>query len=205
VVAGAVTAAVVVVAWLLVSTLAHPAWAGPGAHGPNGEHLDAPAAAAATGASVPRIEAQSELFELVGTLAGGELSFLIDRYASNEPLLRAQVEVESGGLKAQARFHADLGDYAVDDAALLKKLAAPGEHPLVITIVAGEEMDLLEGVLRTAVASGHDEHHAHGWRRPGLVLAGAGLLLGAGLAGWQLRRRRVSRSAGTQDSEGARA
>lgn len=145
-----------------------PAFAAPGAHGPNGEHLDAPAQASSAGGSVPRIEAHSETFELVGRLQGGELSMLINRYATNEPVLNATVEVESGSLKAPAKFHADMGDYAVDDADMLKALAAPGEHSLVITVLAGTDTDLLDGALTVPGAAAgdhghsHDEGHAHG-------------------------------------------
>ncbi len=137
-------------------------WAGPGAHGPNGEHLDSPTMgnANATRASL-QIEARSDLFELVATLTGGELSILIDRFATNEPVLRAQVEVESGGLKAQAKFHEDIGDYSIDDPAMLKKLSSPGEHPLVITVLAGEDSDLLDGVLRVPTLSADHQYGIH--------------------------------------------
>lgn len=146
----------------------------------------------ATGnAAVPRLEAHSELFELVARLEAGELSLMIDRYASNEPLLDAKVELESGGLKAKASFHADIGDYAVDDPAFLKLLAAPGEHPLVITVQAGADADLLDGVLRVA-APGElaDVHAGHGGRSPWLW---SGLLvpLIAAAAWW--RRRSVQK------------
>jgi hypothetical protein len=142
--------------------------AGPGAHGPNGEHLDAPHQAAGTATASPKLEAQTELFELVATLAGGELSILIDRFETNEPLLNAKVEVESGDLKTQAHFHADLGDYAVDDEAMLKRLNQPGSHPLVITVLAGKESDLLDGTLNvttTSVDGAAEQHHVHdqGW------------------------------------------
>lgn len=180
--------------------------ASPGAHGPNGEHLDTPTVAT-TGKASPRVEAKSELFELVGTLAGGELSMLIDRFATNEPLLKADVEVESGGVKAKAKFHADIGDFSVDDPALLKKLSAPGEHPLVITVLAGNDTDLLDGVLRvtTAVAdAGHG--HSHGeagdeghspdihWKR--WALGVVVLLVGVGVLAW---RRRQNRGYGQND------
>jgi hypothetical protein len=168
------------------------ALAGPGAHGPNGEHLDAPAAVGGSARSAsPRIEAHSELFELVGTLAGGELSLLIDRYATNEPLLNAQVEVESGGLKAKAKFHADLGNYAIDDAALLKKLAAPGEHPLVITVLAGQDSDLLDGVLRVSAPVDDDARHDPSWRT--LALGATGALAIALVLGGLVWRRRATR------------
>jgi hypothetical protein len=187
--------------------------AAPGAHGPNGEHLDAPASNAQPATAQPRFEAQTELFELVGTLAGGELSLLIDRFETNEPVLKAQVEVESGGLKAQARFHADHGDYVVDDAAMLKALAQAGTHPLVITVLAGAESDLMDaGLVVGADAADHGhEHgdgHAHGYPKghpyggsPGLAnrthdmspramwLAGLALLALTVMAVVMLRRR----------------
>lgn len=137
--------------------------AAPGAHGPNGEHLDGPATpAAASTSSAPKLEAHSETFELVATLAGGELSMLIDRYSSNEPVLHGQVEVESDGIKAIARFHADHGDYAIDDARLLQALAKPGQHPMVFTITAGDDTDLLDGVLVVKQAVSLSEPHDHG-------------------------------------------
>jgi hypothetical protein len=141
-----------------------PALAAPGAHGPNGEHLDAQTAQAATSA-LPRLEAKTEAFELVGTLHADELSVLIDRYATNEPVLSATLEVEAGGIKARATFHADQGDYAFDDAKLLALLRTPGEHALVFTLVAGAENDLLDGTLATTAAraaTAADHGHAHG-------------------------------------------
>ncbi len=167
-----------------------PALAGPGAHGPGGEHLDAPATAAAAGGA-PRVEASSETFELVGHLYASELSLLIDRYESNEPLLEAQVEVESGGLKAVAKFHADHGDYAVDDERLLALLRQPGEHALVFTVVKGQESDLLDGTLVHAAgsAAGLDDHGRGG----AFALWGLLLLLPLGLAAmWWWRRRRAA-------------
>lgn len=138
------------------------AFAGPGAHGPNGEHLDAPATAAAPGNSRPRLEAKTEQFELVATLGGGEFSMLIDRFITNEPVLNAQVEVEAGGLKAKALFHDDIGDYAVADEAMLRLLATPGEHALVITVIHGNESDLLDATLKVSAAQAASEaQHGH--------------------------------------------
>lgn len=76
----------------------------------------------------------------MGRLQGGELSILINRFATNEPVLNATVEVETGNLKAPAKFHADMGDYAIDDANMLKALAAPGDHPMVVTVLAGNDL-----------------------------------------------------------------
>ncbi len=164
-------------------------WAGPGAHGPNGEHLDT-AQTSVVGArqASPRFEAKSDLFELVGTLTGGELSILMDRFDTNEPVLKAQVEIESGGLKAVAKFHDDIGDYSVDDPAMLKKLLTPGEHPLVITILAGKDSDLLDAVLLVEAMGGGDHAHGIHWERWGL--GGLGVLALVGIAGARLRRQR---------------
>ena len=149
--------------------VAHPPTvAAPGAHGPNGEHLDSPAGRPATSAR-PRVEASSEAFELVAELRAGELAIMVDRYESNEPVLGARLEVERGDLKAVAAFRAEQGDYAVTDAAMLKALAAPGEHGLVFTLVAGKDSDLLDATLVTAAggaavanAAKNQPGHAHG-------------------------------------------
>ena len=187
------------VAAMLLSLLVTAVAAAPGAHGPNGEHLDEKTQITSSTSS-PRVEAKSELFELVANLKPGELSILVDRYESNEPVLGAQLEVESGSLKAVAAFRADKGDYVVTDAALLKALAAPGEHALVFTLMAGKDSDLLDGTLLvggTAVAAGDDGHshddgltHDHGLERAawtGAAVLGLGLL---GLVAWLRQRKR---------------
>ena len=181
-----------------------PALAAPGAHGPNGEHLDGPAPMRAASA-LPRVEAKTEAFELVAELRASELAILVDRYESNEPVLGARLEVESGPLKAVAAFRAEQGDYAVTDAAMLKALAAPGEHGLVFTLVAGTDSDLLDGTLvsaagrAVATAATGDHGHAHGGDDHGhdhelerAVWTGAGVaVLGliGGIAWWRQRRR----------------
>lgn len=139
-----------------------PAFASPGAHGPNGEHLDGPAATAG-GTAAPRVETFTEAFELVGHLSGGELSVLIDRYETNEPVLNATLEVEHKGMKAQAKFHKDMGDYAIDDPKLLAALSKPGSHILLFTLVAGDEGDLLEGTLVVGPEQTQEHEQFDGW------------------------------------------
>jgi hypothetical protein len=147
---------------LICTIAAFAASAAPGAHGPNGEHLEGPASGAGRADAAPRMEAKSEAFEMVATLSGGELSILIDRFDTNEPVLDARVEVESGTLKAPAKYHADHGDYSVDDPGLLSALRQPGAHPVVVTLIAGEESDLLEGTLRVTTALSEDgQGHSH--------------------------------------------
>ncbi len=190
-------------ALLLVAST--PTLAGPGAHGPNGEHLDGPTTVRAASA-LPRVEAQTETFELVAELRTGELVIVVDRFESNEPVLGARLEVESGSLKSLATFRAEQGDYVVTDAPLLKALAAPGEHGLVFALVAGKDSDLLDGTLVTAStgsataakngdghAHGDDDHshgHDHGLERAAWIGAGVATLgLIGGIAWWRQRRR----------------
>ena len=171
----------------------------------DGEHLDAPTAMRAPTA-LPRVEAHSEAFELVAELRAGELVIVLDRYESNEPVLGARLEVESGTLKAVAAFRAEQGDYTVTDAGLLKALEAPGEHGLVFTLLAGKDSDLLDGTLVTAGsggatpakdggghAHGDDDHghgHGHALERAAWIGAGvAALGLIGGVAWWRQRRR----------------
>jgi hypothetical protein len=189
----------------VVLSLALPAFllAAPGAHGPDGEHLDAPAQAGA-GSAAPRVAAQSELFELVATLHADELSILIDRFATNEPVLNADVEVESGAVKAKAKFHADHGDYAIDDSAFLKAVSGVGEHALVITVAAGKDADLLDAKLVVAGrldVHDHGDGQVHGAHAPGIgravwIGAAVAALALASLAAWRVRRRRIAASGG---------
>lgn len=163
------------------------------------------------------MEAKSEDFELVARLAGGEFTMMINRFATGEPVLDAQIEVESGAQKLTMPFHKDMGDYATDDEALLKLLATPGAHPVVITIVAGSESDLLEGTLNvTAEAAkalgpgGHDHGHAgehaddhshggHQWVRKPItwILGFAGLAtLGWGASQWRRKSTATNKHMG---------
>ena len=146
--------------FVLNLALAGGAAAGPGAHGPNGEHLDGEASTAPAG-DVPRMETFTEAFELAAQLSGGELSVMVDRYETNEPVLNGKLEVEYKGVKALAKFHADMGDYAIDDARFIKAVSAPGKHPLLFTFSAGDESDLLEGTLEVKAGALHDNDNDH--------------------------------------------
>lgn len=186
-------------ALLLASTLSFGA---PGAHGPNGEHLDAPAGNAAAAVSdVPRLEATTESFEVLARLYDDELSVMIDRFDTNEPVMSGKVEAETNGLKAAGQFHADHGDYSFTDPAFLKALKQPGQHSVIFTVLTEKESDLVEGVMTTAAATAasaaedahghdHDDDHGHAhsttWKTAVAVIAGA-LLLG-GIGWWRSRR-----------------
>lgn len=95
------------------------------------------------GAPIPVAVAESETFEVVGRLEDEGFVFYIDRADSNAPVLGATLEVETGGKSAKAVFRAERGDYLIADAEWLKPLRQPGEYPLAMTLVAGNDSDLL--------------------------------------------------------------
>ena len=174
---------------LLATALAS---AGPGAHGPNGEHLDGQSNASGAVSTVPRVETFTESFELLGQLSGGELSIMIDRYETNEPVLNGLLEVQYKNLKAKATFHADLGDYAVDDPAFLAAISKPGTHALLFTLIAGEESDLLEGTLQVSAAADDHGHDHAPWRRWLLAAVTVVVLIGAVFLVRRARHRKGS-------------
>lgn len=173
---------------LLPLLLTGLALASPGAHGPNGEHLDGPAAQSAS-SGLPRIEAHSEQFELVGRLDATGLVLYASRYETNEAVLGAQLDVELGNLKARAAFQAEPGSYRLSDPKLVEALHQAGNHALVFTLTAGADSDLLDGTL-VVTAHADDAHDAHtgiGLRSGAALAAGGGLVV---LAAVLLRRRR---------------
>jgi hypothetical protein len=175
-----------IIAWLCCVTLT--AHAAPGAHGPNGEHLDAPATVAGAATTLPVIEANTEGFELVGTLHEDELSVLVDRYDTNEPVTTGTLDVELGTIKAQSKLHHDIGDFSFTDPKLLAALRQPGDHALVFTLVTGNDTDLIEGKL--AVAPGTDSHgHRQLGRVAWFVAALLAVLLLIAIV-WRIRARR---------------
>lgn len=137
--------------------------AAPGAHGPNGEHLDSPGDGHVMADAAPRTETFTENFELVARLYSTELSVLVDDYNTNAPVLNATLELEVGNLKGTAVFHEDAGDYAFDDPAVLELLQQPGDHELIFTLSTPTQSDLLLATLKsTGAATEHVEHgHPH--------------------------------------------
>jgi len=141
-------------------------------------------AAEAAPAPVPVAVLESEAFEAVGRLQEEGLSWFVDRADSNAPLLDAAIEVEAGGRTARAVFRAERGDYLITDAEWLKPLRQPGEHALAMTVVAGEESDLIAGELHVdgpAEAAAGTAWPLAAWAAP--------LALAAVAFAWWRRRR----------------
>jgi membrane fusion protein, heavy metal efflux system len=134
----------------------------------------------------PRVEAQSESFELVGMLEGEKLTLYLDRFATNEPVTNAAIEIESGAFKATMQSSGE-GIYTAPAAALTK----PGQYPLVFTIRAADETDLLNGTLGVPPPPGAVSH-PHVWAEWLVWIIGALVAL-AGIA-WLLRRRMARRA-----------
>lgn len=189
-------------AWLSLAAPTHLAWA----HGPDGDHdhTAAPAkpsvAPSVTAPAPPpppaATEARSEAFELVASLDGGELSVLIDRFDTNEPVLGAAVQVSLRGIQADATFHADHGDYAVTDDRLLALLLQPGPHELVFTVKQGEVSESVKTALMGSDEGpdeGHDADHTHlpAWATQAVAALLAGVVALAGAVLWRRRQRVV--------------
>lgn len=134
---------------------------------------------------LPVLTAESEAFEVVGRLESAGLVLHVDRAPSNEPVLAATLEIEAGGRTATAVFRSASGDYLIADAAWPEPLRQAGEHALALTLIAGEDSDLLSGEL--IVAEAPAEAVASGGRL-GLVLLAALLLVAIIVVGRRLRR-----------------
>lgn len=136
--------------------------ASPGAHGPNGEHLDTEPSH--QHAQLPRFESFTEQFELVGNLGTDALLLDIHWYQDNSPVLGAQVEVETAALSAPAVFDASSGQYRLTEPAMLAAMQQHQLHELVVTVVAADASDLLIATLDTSQAQDidvHDDEHHH--------------------------------------------
>lgn len=151
----------------------------------------APAASGAAGAGSPRVEAQSDLFEIVGVVEAGGLRIFLDRYATNEPVSNATIDIDAGSMKGSAQANAD-GTYTFKDAALSR----PGVFPVTFTIVAGSDSDLLAGELVIAdPAAGNPPANDAALRQVWPWVAGVLLLLAAIAVAWRSRRNRTRRMA----------
>ena len=137
----------------------------------------------------PRFEVRSEDVEIVGVLADKVLLIYVDRASDNGPIQGAQIEVEGPGIQELATAMAD-GVYQLPAAAL----AQAGKYPLMLTIQAGEIVDLLAATLEVgevpAAASAAENSERQWWLFAGISL----LLLCGGLVARRLRRQAKERA-----------
>jgi hypothetical protein len=148
------------------------------AHG--GEDHGEGAKPAEVTSAAPRAEAQTDLFELVATPHNGLLTIYVDRFANNQPVNDAKVEIESGTWKTVANA-VEGGAYRV----AAPQFAVPGSYPLVFTVTAGDDADLLETTLvivESASATARDNlpsRSVWGWLSAALIamtVAAVGIL-----------------------------
>ena len=177
--------------WLGAIALAPP---GALAHGDE-DHGEQKAPAASRASAGPRFEARSDLFEVVGKLERDQLTITVDRYASNEPVRDAKVEIEVGSAKGIATPGPD-GSYSFKNAALAQAASAPVTLPVSLTITAGKDADLLAAELTIGAVAADDAHaaDAHATERPlwWLPAAASVLLLIVALIVWRALSRRRS-------------
>lgn len=158
--------------------------AGPGAHGPDGEHLDEVSTTAVQRA--PRFESFTDSFELVGEVLPQQLILQLHDYQTNAVVADAELELETANVSASARFIAAEQHYLLDDSALLSALQQPGRHEIVLTIVSRNNADLLTASFNAPALENNDhEDHDHGhsgilwWSLPLLLLVFvSGVVLG---------------------------
>ncbi len=93
-------------------------------------------------AAAPRVEASSESFELVGIVHGGAMRVFLDRFASNEPVTSATIDVTLDADTVRAEPQPD-GSFLVE----APWLAKTGRLDLVFAVATGDISDLLIGAL----------------------------------------------------------
>src|SRR5262245_33024674 len=136
--------------------------------------------------SAPRAESTSADFELVAVAWGAELLFYLDRFATNDPVQGATLEVETPDGPAQAEAEAG-GPYRLK----APWLAKAGKIELTVTVTAGDTTDILPISLQvtsgTAIAADDSPSLSDRVKTllplPVLLALLAGLVLGALLTG----------------------
>lgn len=95
--------------------------------------------------ALPRGEAASDAFEIVAIVRGENLEIYLDRFATNEPVTGATLEVESPDGPVKAAASAD-GTYRV----AAPWLAKSGHTDLIFTVTAGDTTDILPLTIQSA-------------------------------------------------------
>lgn len=148
----------------------------PGAHGPNGEHLDMEQNNQAT--QRPKFESFTESFELLGEVFSNELIIYLHDFESNTPVQSASIDVEVGPLTASATYEEAQKRYIINDNSVVKALNVSGEHEVIMTIMTHDNGDLLvanfvmpqmdEHTNDAEYSHDEEEHHHFPWWMLGL-------------------------------------
>jgi hypothetical protein len=145
-------------ALLLISLSAQSS---PGAHGPNGEHLDMEQSNQPI--QRPKFEMFTESFEVLGEVFSNELIIYLHDFETNTPTQFASIDLEVGALTASASFDEAQNRYIVNDVNFISALNVSGEHEVVATILTEDNGDLLVGnfVMPEVNAQSDNAEHAH--------------------------------------------
>ncbi|PKM44397.1 MAG: HlyD family secretion protein [Gammaproteobacteria bacterium HGW-Gammaproteobacteria-1] len=151
------------------------------AFGHGGEDHSHEAAPAPATPLLPRFEAVSPDLELLGVLQGHTLTLYLDRWASNEPLPGAVIEIEGGERLLTAAAAGEPGTYRAE----ADWLDTPGSHNLTVTVRTGSLDDLLIGTLEVPAGEGMSADAPRDvrlwWMAGGgalLIIAAAALFIG---------------------------
>jgi RND family efflux transporter MFP subunit len=106
-------------------------------------HDDDSAKAALAASAYPRVTAQSDLYELVAIAKDKRLTIYLDRFATNEPLVDAQLKIAIGDREPVDAAPAGNGIYVLP----LPDLPEGGSIEVVFTVEAQAGDDLLVGSL----------------------------------------------------------
>lgn len=159
------------------------------------DHATPPAITAAA----PRLESSSTDFELVGVVRGDRLVVFLDRYASNDPVTDATIEVSAPGATVLAEPQAD-GTFLVK----APWLSQPRTVDVVFAVTVGGTSDLLVGSLEVPGASTAPPRGPGLWivlRREPLLWGLGSLLLLVGVVFGRALAARPLRSDATRTQE----
>jgi hypothetical protein len=159
----------------------------PGAHGPNGEHLDMEKSNQPT--LRPKFETFTESFELLGEVFSNELIIYLHDFKTNTPIQFASIDLDVGALAVSATYDEAENRYIVNDDKFINALNVSGEHEVIATVLTEDSGDLLvanfvmpEANTQSGYAEhSHDEaHHHFPWWALGLsiVVFAIGFFLG---------------------------
>jgi hypothetical protein len=134
--------------------------------------------------TLPRFYAESDLYELVGVIRDRQITLYLDRYATNEAVKGASIDVEVDGAKVAAKPHGD-GEYLIE----LKSKIKDQPTPISIAINDGGELDIL---VSTIDLSQFENSSVMNWKTWLKLLAL--ICFVAGVAYWSYRNRDLLRS-----------
>ena len=176
---------------VLLLSLTPPVLSAPGAHGPNGEHLDI-ANPSPAGAINPSFEVFTEVFEVVGEVSDAKLTMNIHAFESNTPVEDAVVEAEIQSHTVNAIFDSATGQYVANLSEIPNFSHQAQLRDIQLTIFTDTQADLMSAefvVPELASPDNNDHHHHFPWWQ---LILGASLLAAGYAAGRRTHRGKRS-------------